>query len=260
MNKLNKGKKVGIVICALASISLVGIGFSTWIIQTRTESKVDNISVTVAETKNASIVISEASASDDKVNFDADYNKHTADSLISCGSSDTEDLSFTLKYTVTVGTSVSSFEIKAAIDDTTSAGGGKYTKAVETYKYIELPSTLGLKKTTDGTSTTDNSKVCLTQASSTTDGLKVTTTSDTSAQTTKYEVEQVFTFSWGEAFKKKNPVAVSPSDSIYTYSTSGSTANATVETLTANTKGLKSLELSSFNVIFSIGSVETSTN
>ena len=256
MNKFNKGKKIGIIACVLASISLVGVGFSTWIIETRTDSNVDNITVTVADTKNASIIISDASASDNTVKFDADHSK-TKGGLISCESTDEEDLSFTLSYNVTVGTSVSSFEIKAAIDDTSTAGNGKYNQAVNTYKYISLPTTLGLK------TGTDNSVVCFSNTSTTgNNGLTFATpTEDSTAQTKTYSVTQVFSFSWGEAFNKKNPVEVSSTDSIYSYSgTSGSNANATIETLTANTKGLKSLDLSSFNVILSIGNVSTSTN
>lgn len=256
MNKFNKGKKIGIIACVLASISLVGVGFSTWIIETRTDSKVDNITVTVADTKNASIIISDASASDNIVKFDADHSK-TKGGLISCGSTDTEDLSFTLTYNVTVGTSVSSFEIKAAIDDTSNAGNDKYNQAVNTYKYISLPDTLGLK------TGTDNSAVCFSNTSTTgNDGLTFATpTDDSTAQTKTYSVTQVFSFSWGEAFNKKNPVEVSSTDSIYSYTgTSGSNAKATIETLTANTKGLKNLNLSSFNVILSIGNVSTSTN
>ena len=256
MNKFNKGKKIGIIACVLASISLVGVGFSTWIIETRTDSKVDNITVTVADTKNASIIISDASATDNTVKFDADHSK-TKGGLISCASTDTEDLSFTLTYNVTVGTSVSSFEIKAAIDDTSNAGNDKYNQAVNTYKYISLPTTLGLK------TGTDNSVVCFSNTSTTgNNGLTFATpTEDSTAQTKTYSVTQVFSFSWGEAFNKKNPVEVSSTDSIYSYTgTSGSNAKATIETLTANTKGLKNLNLSSFNVILSIGSVSTSTN
>ena len=259
MNKFNKGKKIGIIACVLASISLVGVGFSTWIIETRTDSKVDNITVTVADTKNASIIISDASATDNTVKFDADHSK-TKGGLISCESTDEEDLSFTLTYKVTVGTSVSSFEIKAAIDDTSTAGNGKYNQAVNTYKYISLPNTLGLKT---GTDTTDTSVVCFSNSSTTgNNGLTFDTqTEDSIAQTKTYTVTQVFSFSWGEAFNKKNPVEVSSTDPIYSYSsTLSSKANATIETLTANTKGLKNLNLSSFNVILSIGNVSTSTN
>lgn len=259
MNKFNKGKKIGIIACVLASISLVGVGFSTWIIETRTDSKVNNITVTVADTKNASIIISDASATDNAVKFDADNSK-TKGGLISCESTDKEDLSFTLSYKVTVGTSVSSFEITAAIDDTSTTGNGKYNQAVNTYKYISLPTTLGLKTSAD----TENSKVCFSNSSkSGSDGLSIDLSEDKTAQTKIYTVTQVFSFSWGDAFNKKNPVEVSSSDLIYSYSgteTSGSSAKATIETLTANTKGLKNLSLSSFNVILSIGSVSTSTN
>lgn len=261
MNKFNKGKKIGIVTCVLASLSLVGIGFSAWVINTQNGSQVDNISVTVADTKNASIVISEASASDSTVKFDANDSSTSKGNLISCEANDKEDLSFTLSYKVTVGTSVSSFEIKAAIDDTSTAGAGKYTQAVDTYKYIALPTTLGLKTGSEG-SYTDNSKDCFTSSSTTgSNGLTFTSSDDATNQTKTYTISQTFTFSWGDAFAKKNPVEVSSSDFIYSYSgttSTGTSAKATVESLTTNTKGLKSLGLSKFSVILSIGSVSTS--
>ncbi len=251
MNKFNKGKTIGIVAASLAAVSLMGIGFSTWIINTKSDpTSVGDISVTVADTTNISVTISEASVVDSIVKFDADHSKHTSDSLLNCGDNDTEDLTFSLKYTVTVGTDASKWEIKAAIDDTSTAGNGKFTSAVSA-KYFTLPDTLGIK--TD----TDSSKVCLNQSSTTgTNGLTISSTDGTLGGTTTkiYTVTQTFTFAWGEAFAKMNPVAVTATDDIYTGSTTG---KATLETLSANTKAMKKLELSSFKVILSVGSVST---
>ncbi len=252
MNKLNKGKKFGIFAISLASISLIGIGFSSWIINTTNTATAASISVTVADTKDVSITISNAAvdSSNNSVNFDANYSNHTSASLLTCNNSDTEDLSFAITYKVKVGYSASTWEIKAAIDDTSSGTNGNFTTAVTTNKYIVLPDTLGLK-----TSNTDGSKTCFSSSntSSTTAPLIVTTESTGDEGTKTYSVTQTFTFSWGEAFASKNPVEVTNSDSIYY---SESTSAATLDTLTANTKGLKALSLSSsFNVILSVGNV-----
>lgn len=250
MNKLNKGKKFGIFAISLASISLIGIGFSSWIINTTNTATATSIRVTVADTKDVSITISDAAVSNDNnsVKFDANYSNHTSASLLTCNNSDSEDLSFAITYKVKVGYSASTWEIKAAIDDTSSGTNGNFTTAV-TSKYIVLPTTLGLK-----TSSTDDSKTCFSSSdTSSTSAPLIVTTENTGDEGTKtYSVTQTFTFSWGEAFANMNPVGVTNSDSIYY---SESTSAATLDTLTANTKGLKNSNLNSFNVILSVGNV-----
>ncbi len=255
MNKFNKGKTVGIVAASLAAVSLIGVGFSAWIINTQSDpTSVGDISVTVADTKNIAVTISNASVDDKTVKFDADHTKRDSKNILSCGDTDTEDLSFSLKYTVTVGTDASAWEIKAAIDDTAD---GKFTSAVSA-KYFTLPDTLGIK-----TASADGAKTCFNQSSTTgSNGLTFTsTTTDATASATgtsskTYTVTQTFTFAWGEAFAKKNPVAVTTSDSIYT-GTSSETANVT--NLSKNTTAMKSLGLSTFKVILSVGTVSLNT-
>lgn len=246
MNKFNKGKTIGIVATSLAAVSLLGVGFSTWIINTKSDpTSVGNITVTVAATADISVTISDTSVVDGTVNFDADKDKKTSDSLLSCGDSDTEDLTFSLKYTVKVGYRATKWEIKAAIDDT--AEGNKFTSAVSTSKYFELPSTLGIK------TSTDSSAVCFNQASKTgNNGLTFADPTSDSENSKTYTVTQTFTFSWGEAFAKKNPVAVTTADSIWTGSES---ETADLTKLTANTKAMKNLSLSTFKVILSVGTV-----
>ncbi len=254
MNKFNKGKTVGIVAASLAAVSLIGVGFSAWIINTKSDpTSVGDISVTVADTKNIAVTIGDAKVDDNVVKFDADHTKRDSGNILSCGDSDTEDLTFSLKYTVTVGTDASAWEIKAAIDDTAGGGNGKFTSAVSA-KYFTLPDTLGIK-----TASADDAKTCFNQSSTTgSNGLTFTsTTTDATASATgtsskTYTVTQAFTFAWGEAFAKKNPVAVTTSDSIWT-GTSNETADAT--NLPKNTTAMKSLNLSTFKVILSVGTV-----
>ena len=252
MNKFNKGKTVGIVAASLAAVSLLGVGFSTWIISTKTDTSVSGISVNVAETKNISVKIDNAalSTTDNSVTFDADATKMNAATghLLSCSSTDKEDLSFTLTYDVTVGKEAKSWQIMAAIDDGTDGTNGKFTTAVTTRKYIALPSTLGIT----------NGVECLNQGSTTNadTGLTVTGPSEVTENgltCNKYSITQKFTFSWGLAFANKNPVEVTASDSIYTQDSE--TKAATIETLTANTKAMKDLNLTTFKVILSVGTV-----
>ncbi len=256
MNKFNKGKTIGIVAASLAAVSLLGVGFSTWIISTKTDTSVSNISVTVAETKNISVKIDNAdlSTADNSVTFNADATKMNAATghLLSCSSDDKEDLSFTLTYDVIVGKEAKSWQIMAAIDDGTNGTNGKFATAVTTRKYIALPSTLGI---TTGVE-------CLNQGSTTNDdtGLTVTGSSDVTENGltyNKYSITQKFTFSWGLAFANKNPVEVTNKDKIYTQdATDGTTTtDATIDTLVANTKAMKALELSAFKVILSVGTV-----
>lgn len=238
MNKFNKGKTVGIISASLAAVALVGVGFSTWIISTTNTQTTGDITVSVADTKDISIAISDATVADGTVKFDANKDSKVAGSLLTCGDSDTEDMSFTITYKVTIGNDAKTWQIKAGIADT----DGKFNTAVSTRKYIALPSTLGL------IGDADTSAVCLDQSSSTgSNGLSFTKADNV------YTVTQTFTFTWGEAFAKKNPVAVTKADTIYTQS--NTSATATLDTLTANTKAMKSLGLSTFKVTLSVGTV-----
>ncbi len=244
MNKFSKGRIVGVVAACLSAVSLMGIGFSTWIIEAKNTATTGDISVTVADTKDISVTISDASVTDGTVIFDANATDHTSDSILNCASGDKEDLTFTLSYKVNVAADAKSWQIMAGINDT----DGNYTTAVNTRKYIALPSTLGLK-----TTSTDGSKECLNQGSTSGTGLTITSSTSTTDSSTTYTVSQSFTFSWGEAFASMNPVKVTKSNNIYTQE--NETKPATVETLTANTKAMKNLGLSKFQVVLSVGTV-----
>lgn len=246
MNKLSKGKTIGIVAGSLAAVALAGVGFSTWIINTTNTDSVEGISVTVADTKDVSVLISDAAiaASDNSVKFDASNTAKVSGSILSCGADDTEDLSFSITYKVTVGSDTASWEIKAGIADTS----GTFNTAVNTRKYIALPSSLGLIGSSDG------SVVCFNSTTTSGGDLTFTTAADaTDATKSVYSVTQKFTFSWGEAFANKNPVAVTTSDTIYTQDNKSETAS--LANLTANTKAMKALNLSTFNITLSVGSV-----
>ncbi len=252
-NKFSKGKTVGIVAASLAAVSLIGVGFSTWIISNTNKEQTGDITVNVADTKDMSVMISNATVdtNDNSVNFDADEEKmnKAEGHILSCSKGDKEDLTFTLTYKVTVSADAGSWQIKAAINDTDDK---KFNAAINTKKYIALPATLGL---TEGVE-------CLSKKDSTSDaigtGATVSSASDTTDSTKMvYTVSQKFTFTWGLAFANKNPVEVITSDKIYGQNDTGDTASttATQETLTANTKAMKALDLDKFTVTLSVGTV-----
>lgn len=60
MNKFNKGKSIGIVAASLAAVSLMGVGFATWIIGTRTTDANNEISIVADDVQYKSLKVSVA--------------------------------------------------------------------------------------------------------------------------------------------------------------------------------------------------------
>lgn len=230
MNKLNKGKLIGVVAASLSAVSLMGVGFASWVISGDDKKTTGEIAVTVGEIEDKRVVFSvdPAVGSDLKVQFDAD-SKYTAGDLIGVGSNSQEDLTFNVTYTVKAYKSATNWSVSAKLI------GTNYAEAVAA-KYIDMPTTLS---TTGATALTKPTE------SSTTGDVKVTITEAT--EYTTYAVDQTFTFKWGEAFNKTNPCNVKTGDQIWT---GGKKDGATKENLRANLNGLKALNLAAFTVEF----------
>lgn len=58
MNKFSKGKLIGVVAASLSAVSLVGVGFATWIIGTRTTTNNGDISIVADDVKYQSLRVS----------------------------------------------------------------------------------------------------------------------------------------------------------------------------------------------------------
>lgn len=58
MNKFNKGKLLGVVAASLSAVSLMGVGFATWIIGTRTTTDDGDISIVADDVKYQSLRVS----------------------------------------------------------------------------------------------------------------------------------------------------------------------------------------------------------
>lgn len=234
MKKLNKGKFVGVIAAALSTVSLMGVGFASWII-TGTSPLTDagNINVTVGEIKDSGVVFDGTpTMTDNTLVFDADGSQ-TSGGLIDAGEkTNKEDMKFIVKYKVKVYTDVAfTWKVNAKLVDNTD---GALIKAVKA-KYIAYPTT---SKALDLTEKEIFNKD-MTSASTT--DIQVTTTSGEGFST--YEVTQTFTFTWGEAFNNVNPVKVTGNDSIYTdkQGVADSKETATTALLVKNLQGLHDL-------------------
>ena len=62
MNKFNKGKLIGVVAASLSAVSLMGVGFATWVIGTQKTDANGEISITADDVKYKSLKVSVAFA------------------------------------------------------------------------------------------------------------------------------------------------------------------------------------------------------
>lgn len=240
MNKFNKGKFVGIVAASLSAVSLMGVGFASWVINSTTSTDSNDITVTVENVLENQVTIKNAQVADPTIRFDANSNQ-SGGLLTAQGT--TEDLEFSISYTITNNIQENKFKVFAYITD--EAKQEAFTTAVDTDKLIEMPEVLNITKSDDSYSgmaaalTFDGSKVLPTGTGATIAEEAVGTT---------YNVTQKFTFKWGLAFAKKNPVEVASSDDVHEVGSSTETTKATANILKANLGSLRSAGLSAFKI------------
>lgn len=58
MNRFNKGKLLGIVAASLSGVSLIGVGFATWVIGTKTTTDTRDVSIVADDVKYQSLKVS----------------------------------------------------------------------------------------------------------------------------------------------------------------------------------------------------------
>lgn len=210
MNKFNKGKLIGVVAASLSAVSLMGVGFASWIITGNDPVDVGNITVEVGNVIDNRITITEAKVVQGAsgIKFDAvTPTSAVTKPLLTASSGSTENLSFKLSYKVTNSTDTNGFTVKTYIKGAEGKTLPNFSDAVAN-RYIEMPANLGL--------TSGNAATALTKdkgASKTATGPGVATAVNGIAGV--YTVEQTFTFSWGEAFDKVNPTYLTENNDIY---------------------------------------------
>lgn len=223
MSKFSKSKIIGVATVSLAAVSLLGVGFSTWILNPTIQTANDNVTVTVAGVIDNRITLS-ASASDGKVVFDCGGVVKQGNGPITAKTSteaENEDLVFKVKYTVK-GTEGSTFfndssnkvRIKMTLGGSIENILGTTSKG---YTYATLSA-----KVSDGEAKTIT-------------GSEFSWTEDVTQSWTDREV--TFTFAWGTAFNGKNPVSFDDTAGNDVVTTEGKERN--VNTVIANLKALQ---------------------
>lgn len=171
MNKISKGKTVGLLSLGLASVALGSVGFASWVISTTKVEGTESVTVTVGDIQDASIEIKAVLGADKEVVLDANTSR-VAGPIKGSGNRD-QDLTFTVDVTGKKGANseATSHNCKFTV---TMPGG-------LTADYVKVDSVTGT-----GATSIDEIAVPV----STGEGTKTTYT---------------FTLAWGTKFKNKNP-------------------------------------------------------
>ena len=201
MNKLNKGKLIGVVAASLSAVSLMGVGFASWVIKGETPDTTGDISVTVANIEDNRIIVENARA-DGNLVFDA-ANGDTSGGIHTKPESAVPVLNFKVVYTVKLGKGLSDFNINAKWtfgNDTASIALGN---AIDN-QYLASPlSTSDILVSTSvghGAVYSDDAD----NKTHTNIYSKSTKGSDANGFSV-YSVETVFHFAWGTKTETKNP-------------------------------------------------------
>lgn len=201
MNKLNKGKLVGVVAASLSAVSLMGVGFAAWIINGTTSGTTGDISVTVAAIEDNRIIVEDAKAVGNLV-FEA-ASEDTSGTIQTKPNSPAPVLNFKVTYTVKLGKGLSDFNINAKWTLGTDSASIALGQAI-TNGYLASPLSSSdvpvSTKTGQGTAYTPD------MDNKTHENIFSTAT-DASVEDdfSVYNVETVFHFAWGSKTENKNP-------------------------------------------------------
>lgn len=186
-----KGKHSSLkLVLLLSTVSLATVGFSAWIINGSISSGETTISFSVGEVVDNSIIVNITDTTNNSIAFDS-ISGGESDKVQ--GNSQSEDMSFGVKYTVTSGTG--------------------FSEALTiTYGYSN--DFTGIKNLGIGTEYINT--ICLNTTTFNLDG-SATNPSSISGLSVSYSgnvatVTHTWTFSWGSVFAGKNPCNVKSSD------------------------------------------------
>lgn len=238
MNKFNKGKLIGVVAASLSAVSLMGVGFASWVLTgTNNMDTTGNITVNVGAVEDKRVLIQSAEVDNDNNTVAFDANSNGSGDLDISGTGDqAEDRTFALTYVVRVYNGmIGAWNVKAKL----TGNADNYKTAVNTKKYITMPTEIGL----------DTEQVSVSSTSTDQTGkLKITNSTD-SATTgyTDWKVNQTFEFGWGAAFAGKNPIDIKRTDKIIVNGAT-SAVDANADKVVTNINGLRGLSLSNFTI------------
>ena len=205
MNKLEKGKKIGIVAASLASVALIGVGFSAWVIGFQNKETNGEVAVTADEVKYKSLTLSASVDNGDTLYLAGKSSSSTTNGPISFekGKDDKEeDLKVKVTFTISVGKDFTLSDLESIsfafdnsdkyVDNKVVTDGNKLTsiRTGSDFSYIEAPETIN-NLSFDESSSVDSSKFTLDQ-----------TTANSNMK--KYTLVKELEFHWGTFFKSSS--------------------------------------------------------
>lgn len=204
--KIKHNKILTYSMLGLAAVSLVGVAFSSWLVQEIQGAKVANITVSVADVQDKSLIITDAKVDESNKTFLFDAKEDdTTGPIIYTGDTGGEDLTFGITFKVEKALNADG---TAAADhfggvhvkwEVTNDAAGQALKSAITNSYIVSPlsdidaalpsfTTIGADS---GTTVSENN-------------VKVTYDADTVTKTT-LTVSVTFSFAWGSKTGGQNP-------------------------------------------------------
>lgn len=199
MNKMTKVKILTGSLFGLAAVSLVGVAFSSWVIQSTNSVEFNSFNVSVSDVSDKRLVISKITSADPNIVFDAKENDTTGP--IVWDGTNKEDLTFNFSFT---------------ISDVLNAEGN-FTKDVGVYikwenhsaydtvidnNYITAPQRNGASALTDSNTSLFGYKTGTALPSEESNGLTFAAAGEGD---TDLQVTAAYSFAWGTAFEGKNP-------------------------------------------------------
>lgn len=205
MNKLDKGKKVGIIAASLASVALIGVGFSSWVIGFQNKETNGEVSVSADDVKYKSLTLSAAVEKNDTLFLAGKSSSSTTNSPISFDKGTDgkeEDLKVKVTFTISVGKDFTLSDLESVsfafdsdteyVDNKVADNGNKLT-SIHTgtdLTYLEAPESL-TNLSFDNSTSDSSSKFTLDES-----------TKD--ANLKKYTMEKELEFHWGTFFKSSS--------------------------------------------------------
>ena len=222
------GKHGTYAILGLAAVSLIGIGFSSWIINAFTEKSIEkNVTVTAGSFDDKRFDFKVTSESDLTIKFDS---LSTGDSDVIKGSGDEENLDFSFTCSINKTESISTDLAGIYVKFTDTAGKESKIEDLVSDNIIQTPISFGANSS-DATNgkygylliAGNDFNTPLDAVEPTYDnpaGTKKYTCTITDSGDT-YSIEVTFNFAWGSAFGYENPTNVRSDDAHYNSTIAG---------------------------------------
>lgn len=207
MNKMTKVKILTGSLFGLAAVSLVGVAFSSWVIQSTNSETFNSFKVSVSDVSDKRLVISKITSTDQDIVFDAKESDTTGP--IVWDGSHSEDLTFNFSFTISdVLDGQGKFKKDVGVNikwDNPSAYSTLIGK-----NYITAPQRDGANALTDSNASLFEYKTGETIPGES-NGLTFAASGEGNTDLT---VTAAYSFAWGTAFEGNNPSEFANDDNL----------------------------------------------